>query len=182
MVEFEQSSFGKEILGNKEYLESKTVADNVLKSPKIQNMLSKGQSEISIFQTVDGIPMKARLDFLDDVPRFSIDIKSCRDCSPSFFGRDFINFKYDIKFGFYQKMIELEFGVNVPMLALACETTDECDYVPYNIPQEVLDIGYKKFLKLLSTWKECNEKNEWPTMSKEIQEPIFPDWYFRNNE
>lgn len=175
---FYVESQGKEILSTKEYQEAKAIADSVLKSPRVQAMLKKGQSECSIFQTVEGVSMKFRLDFFVE-GSFFLDVKTCRSCEPREFVNDFINYSYDVKCAAYQHAIFLETGKQIPCVILACETTDELDYKVYEIDQEFLDIGLKKFFKLLNKWKECTDKNEWPGMNKKVEKLFPPEWYLK---
>lgn len=170
---------GKEIVSAKDFQEARAISESVLNSPKIQKMLKLGEAELSIFLEINGVQMKTRLDFMSS--DFFLDIKTCSSCDEREFVRDFINYQYDIKLAVYQKAIELETGKKIPCIVLAVETSDEHDYKVYNIDQEFLDIGYKKFEAMLETWKDCTSKNEWLGMSKEVETLFAPEWYLKNH-
>lgn len=174
---FLMESNGKEILTAKEYMEARQAADSVLKSPRIRSMLKNGQSEVSILQTINDVEMKFRLDFMSE--NFILDVKSCSSCEEREFSRDFVNYQYAEKLSAYQKAVELETGKRPLVIVLAVETTEENDYQVFEIDQEFLDAGYKNFEKMLNTWKECTEKNEWPGMPKTVQKLFAPDWFLK---
>lgn len=172
-------SCGKEILSFTEYSEAKAVAESVLKSPKINNMIQKGQAEVSIFLEVLGVPMKFRPDLM--APDFIVDLKTCRSCDERSFQRDFVDYNYDIKLAAYQYACEQITGKKPTVIVLAAETVDEYDYQVFKIDQDFLDIGLKKFFKLVEQYKECQKKNEWPGLDKSIKILCAPEWYLKQN-
>ncbi len=176
--DFLVSSSGKEVISFDEHSLAKAVADSVLSSPKINNMLSKGQAEVSFFKEIDGVNHKARLDFVAE--QFFLDVKTCQNCTAREFQRDFIKYNYHIKMGFYQHVLELETGVKHQAIVLAVETKDELDYQVYKIDQDFLDIGLKKYFELLETYKECVKNNEWPGLEKAVQTMYAPDWLVKD--
>lgn len=175
----QKQSEGKEILSEDDYTEAKKISFSVLESPKIRNMLSKGQAEQSIFQNVEGIDMKFRLDFLSE--NFILDLKSCQSCLERDFQRDFINFNYHIKLAAYQHAVFLETGKLLPVIVLAVETKDECDYKVYQIDQDFLEIGKKEFFRLLEIYKECTDKDEWPSLEKKVDVLCAPEWLLKKD-
>lgn len=173
------SASEKEILTYTEYSEARAISESVLKSPKINNMLKKGLAEQSLFLEVLGVPMKFRPDLM--APDFIVDLKTCRSCSERAFQGDFIAYNYDLKLASYQYACEQITGKKPQVIVLAAETVDEYDYQVFKIDQDFLDIGLKKFFKLLEQYKECVEKNEWPGLDKNVKVLCAPEWYLKSS-
>ena len=171
---FEAEADGKQILSESEYEKAKRVAFSVLESPKIRSMLLKGEAEVSIMHQVNDIDMKFRIDFLS--PDFLLDLKTCQNCDMREFSRDFFNYNYHIKLAAYQHAAFLETGKLLPVIVLAAEKEDECDYQVFQIDQDYLDIGRDAFLKMLERFKECQENDEWEGIEKSVKVIYAPEW------
>jgi hypothetical protein len=171
---FEAEADGKEILTEPDYEKAKRVAFSVLESPKIRSMLLKGEAEVSITQQINEVDMKFRLDFLSQ--DFILDLKTCQDCTMREFSRDFFNYDYHIKLAAYQHAAFLETGKLLPVIVLAAEKDDECDYQVFQIDQDYLDIGRAEFLKMLEKFKECLAKDEWDGIDKSVKVIYAPEW------
>lgn len=178
-AQFQETAKGKEIIDVKTFNEAKAVAASVLASPKIQNMLSKGQAEVSIEQTINDVSMKFRLDFLAE--NFLLDVKTTRDCTERSFQRDFIDYDYHIKLAAYQYAAELETGEKLPVIVLAVETKDELDYQIYQIDQDFLDIGRREFFKLLEKYKEAQKNDFVEALPKNVKCLCAPEWLIKKD-
>lgn len=166
---------GKEVLKADQYDECVAISKSVLSSPKIRNMLAKGQAEQTYLYEVDGVEMKSRFDF--DSDEFIVDVKTTKSAFVDSFSKDFVNYGYDLQFGLYQYAKFLKTGKNVPVIILAVEKEAPYDYSVFKVPEAMLENGLRKAKKLIALYKSCCEKNEWPGMDKSVQELIIPSWY-----
>lgn len=171
---FLNGSEGKECLKFEEYEKIIAIRNAVLKSPKIVSMLSKGQSEFTIFSEIEGVKVKSRLDFLAE--NFFLDIKSTKDARLEQFSIDAYNLDYHCQFWIYQEAIFQNFGKRLPCIIFAIEKEDNLDYMVHEMSQEWLDLGEKKVRKYLRLYKECLEKDEWPGYDKKINQLVLPSW------
>lgn len=176
---------GKEILSAKEFQEASNIANVLLSNDKIANLLKRGQKEISIYQEINWVKCKGRLDYLAD--EFFLDYKSCRDCSPREFERDFFKYGYHIKLAYYQWMAFLETGKMLPCIVIAQSTSDECDFVIREVDQRFLDMGrdgwmdkdlvkHDGFVQMLEKYKDCLASGKWEGLSKDITTLFAPNF------
>lgn len=166
---------GKEVLDESTYDECVAISESVLSSPKIKNMLSKGQSEQTYLYEINGIEMKSRFDF--DAENFILDVKTTRSATMSDFSKDFISYGFDLQFGLYRHAKFLKTGKNVPVIILAVEKEAPYDYCVFKVPEVYLENGLRKAIKLIDLYKECKEKNEWPGLPKDIVElDVLPSY------
>lgn len=166
---------GKEVLDESTYDECVAISQSVLSSPKIKNMLAKGQSEVTYLYEIEGVEMKSRFDL--DQEDFICDVKTTRSALMSDFARDFVNLGYDRQFGLYQHAKFLKTGKKVPVIILAVEKEAPYDYCVFKVPEVYIENGLRKAIKLIKLYKECVEKNEWPGLPKDIVELDILPWY-----
>ena len=171
---FSIANVGKEILSKEDYDHCVAISESVLKSPKIRNMLSKGEAEKSFFFEIDGVKMKARLDFVS--PDAIVDIKTTSDADAFSFAKDCINLGYDMQMAVYQEAVRQHTGNSLPVVILAVEKDANLDYAIFQMGQDWLDLGMRKVKKLLAVYKDCLEKDEWPGYAKNVQALVLPSW------
>ena len=172
---FNLETEGKEKVSAKDFDKCVEISSKVLADLRISKMLRhNGQPEISIEQEIDGIKVKGRVDFLSE--NFFLDYKSCQDCSPEAFTRDFVKYNYHTKLFFYQKILELETGKKLPCIVIAQSKEENCDFMIYEVSQEFLDLGEVEFNKMFETYKACVNENNFPPMDKSIQVLTPPVW------
>lgn len=171
---FSMANQGKEILSSEDFLEAVAISNSVLASPKIKNMLSKGEAEKTFFFEIDGVKMKARLDFVSN--NAIVDIKTTKNADARIFANDCISLGYDMQFAIYQEAVFQETGDRLPVVLLAVEKDANYDYCVYQMGQDWLDLGMVKVKKLLQVYKDCCEKDEWPGYDKSVQQLVLPSW------
>ena len=75
-VSFVRDKYGKELLSEPTYQRVLDSVDHILKNDAIRQSFQSGWPEVSIFWRTEGVPMKARIDYLK--LRADIDLKSFR--------------------------------------------------------------------------------------------------------
>lgn len=171
---FQILAVGKECIKFEEYNHVLAIRDSVLKSPKIVNMLSKGESEKTLFFEIEGVKMKSRLDFLAD--KFFLDIKTTQSANSDNFARDSVKLGYDLQMWIYAEAIRQNFEKDLPCIIFAIEKESNLDYAIFQLGQEWMDLGERKARKLIKLYKECLEKDEWPGYDKNVQQLSLPAW------
>lgn len=171
---FEESNKGKKVLSAKDFELVTNIKKSVLSSPKINQMLKNGQAEHTIFWEFEGVKFKCRIDFLS--PKFILDLKSTKDAKPDSFAKDCINLNYHLQLALYQECVFQTTGNRLPVIIFAIEKDAPFDYCVFQMGQDWLDLGMRKAKKLISIYKECVEKNEWPGYSKDVQQLALPAW------
>jgi len=152
------------------------MAASVLNHKKASSLIAHGLKEqTGIYKDPDfGFWCKIRTDI--KLPELGIlgDLKSTTDAHPQKFKRDVYWFKYHWQAWKYLR------GANaVPFkgkkffhtfLIIACEKKPPYGVMVYKISQYLLDQAEQEIMPLLELYKNCLDKNEWPSYPEEIME------------
>ena len=158
----------KIILSNDQKEQCETMAERVLEDPFAKELLSgPGWNEASIWYWDH--KRKVRLKTRPDRLRANmviIDIKTAADASPKGFGRALGNFRYDIQAAMQIDGVERHFKKKVPYyFYIVIEKTPPYAYGVYLLKSDTIWTGRTAYKQLLDIYKECKEKDEWPSYS-----------------
>jgi exodeoxyribonuclease VIII len=171
---FVADNIGKIVLDSSDHGDCVGISKSVMASPKIAAMIKNGEIEKTYLWELDGVEMKSRIDF--ESQKFFLDVKSTADCDARRFSNDCITFGYDIQMACYQEAIFQNTGKRLPCIILAVEKSDNYDFQIFELNQDWLDMGIKKAKKLIGIYKECIEKDYFPTYPKVVQQLQIPNW------
>lgn len=155
------------------------MAEAVLAHPTARALFEiPGRREVSVFNTVDDVPSRARFDVLtDETPQgvFGIDLKtSARPADADSFTREVVQYGYHLQQEWYRDVYrphgEIEF------VFVVVEAT-----APYLVAVHRLDIVYTEMGRTLSKvargiYKECVESGVWPGHPEDVQTISPPVW------
>ena len=144
------------------------------------NFPDGGQSEVSVFAERDGVPIKARIDFLpagDDQP--VIDLKTCRNAHPEAFMREALRLGYHIQAAFTLSILRKVGIVRSEFRFVAVETeppfaTTEICFGDQDL--SVLRMGRRRGNAAFARIVEAMRTNRWPSYGKSLAEDFVPPW------
>jgi exodeoxyribonuclease VIII len=143
--------------------------------PAAAPLLNGIQTEVSCFDSWNGVKVKARIDGLGK--DYIIDVKTTQDASPASFGKSCAQFRYHVQAAWYQRMT----GVN-RFIFIAVEKEAPYGVACYELDQQAIDLGHSIIEEQLRTFVECQQLNSWPCYSSTIQSLSLPAWAARQSE
>lgn len=182
---FRKTNADKDILTKDEYDQLIGMQRAVRQHPVAGRYLQRGRAEVSVLWThvvkplggIPGysIPCKSRADYL--VPDCCIvDLKTCRDASPSAFGRAAFNFEYHAQAAYYVDAVAAVTGKRLPYIIIAAELAPPCVVQVYRIPEHVLAAGRDRYSSLLYQLNECRTQDRWDGYADEEMDLELPRW------
>jgi hypothetical protein len=145
----------------------------VFSRPDCMDLLRDADMEVSL-TWVDaefGLPCKARLDVLG----LSItDLKTTADPTPNRFMWDSGKYDYQAKMAYYREGVRQVTGKDLPVYLLAVESEAPHDVVLFQIPDDVLDVGWRKCRRLLDRVARCESEGVWPGVSPGLVQLELP--------
>lgn len=150
------------------------VADAVAGHPEASALLSEGKPEISILGTIEGTPVKARIDWYR--PGILVDLKTTSDASEDAFQRSAYNFGYHIQMAWYRDLLR---GAAMPVVdsyIIAVETAAPHGVQVYRIDGAALAAGEEVYMAKLAQYGECLAAGRWPCYDMGIRTLTLPRW------
>lgn len=151
---------------------------SLMAHPAAGKALYAGDTEVSVFDTVDGIKVKARIDLLPDHRELYdslADIKTTQDASPAAFAKTAAQLRYHVQAAWYLRF----FPMKRRFLFIAIEKTAPYECAVYEMDQAAIDQGNAEIDKQLEFFKSCQEFNSWPGYSTAIEKLTLPNWAFK---
>lgn len=162
-AEFEEQNKGKEILTDVEMQMIDGIRNGVHKHAGLHEALDGSLKEHTVFwldQTTN-ILCKAKMDILTLGLSKSIDLKTTRDSSPKGFGHDVMDYNLYMQAAFYSDGIFATTSIFPTFLFAAIEKSEPYPVQLYELPTDLLDLGRKRYLRGLETYKYLCETNTW---------------------
>lgn len=146
---------------------------------------SQGMREVSaVWQDVDtGEWCKARPDLLCrwDGRSVIVDVKSTKDASPFWFGRDANRFHYDSQLAFYKMGLAAIAPADRGAVIVAIENEAPFAIGVYAVPVDVLELGSRKAARWLKTYAECKKAESWPGYPVELMNLEIPTYAWKED-
>lgn len=139
-------------------------------------ILADGQAEQSIFWTDEatGVDCRARVDWLH--AKALVDLKTTKDASPSAFGRDVANYRYDMQAAAYSDGYYAATGEALPFLFVAVESEPPHFVAVYQLDDYFLDRGAAAWRDALDLFRACTAADSWPAYGDDIHTLTPPRW------
>jgi hypothetical protein len=177
---FEEANADREILLADDYTRCLAIRDAVLTKPLAAELLSHGLPEVSLRWDVEGVPFKARIDWLRE--DCFLDVKTTRTVESPWFERDAFRLGYDLQFAVYRHGLRTLLNSDRGCYLLAVEKADELDRVLMPFPSRILDDREQRMIGYVQQWKWCCERNEFPGVNEDANEMAVPPWEEPNHE
>lgn len=168
---------GKEVITEDILEAGKGMAESVLAHPAAAKLLAKGKAEVTITWEQQGVPCKARCDFINDLG-YIVDLKSTTDASVNEFNRSIAKYGYHRQEAFYVDGYTAALGKPPKGFIFVCVENKP----PYAVGVYALDMageekGREEIADLLETYKLCKETGVWPAYSDKVEVIELPRWY-----
>jgi len=111
-----------------------------------------------------------------------VDVKTTRDASPMWFGRDALRMGYDAQLGFYRDgLAAIAPGERGGVIIAIEKDAPHCIAV-YALPAEVMELGSRKAARWLKQSAECRRTGIYPGYPGELQNLELPPWAYTAEE
>lgn len=171
---FQQANAGKIILDEEDAVKLQRIVANAKAFPQVAEALSEFKAEQTYQFTVQGLECKARLDLVDSLGFFIIDIKTTKSADPIEFAKTILNMNYDIQLAHYA----LATGQPDNKVFILAVETDTCEVALYEVTKFIkTNYCARKYAKALQTAKEVLEMQVCPPKyTQSIVELDVPAW------
>ena len=150
--------------------------------PVAGRLFAQGKSEVSMYwiDPDTGVTCRGRVDSLH--PRAVLDLKTCRDASPTGFAKDVASFHYELQDAFYRNGIRATTGEDLPFIFICVEKEPPHFVGLYQLDHEATRIGEEEYAEALALFAECEARraagdpDAYPGLSPEIQPLSLPRW------
>lgn len=175
-------ALGKAPLLTREFEAVNAMAESVLAHPTARALLTQpGDTEVSVFADVDGVPVRARFDFLpdrSDKRTVAVDLKTCMDASKRGFESSVAKYEYAVQRAWYVDAYETVTGEHdTEMIFVAVEKTAPYLVAVYQLPVTWAERGHEMSIKARKSWAECTAAGEWPGYPEQVQVLDEPLWH-----
>jgi hypothetical protein len=146
--------------------------------PAAHKALCAGDTEVSCFDTFDGIKVKARIDLMPDhrdLYDCLADIKTTQDASPASFAKSAAQMRYHVQAAWYLRF----FPTKRRFIFIAIEKTAPYEAAVYEMDDAAIAQGNAEIDKQLELFKSCQDFNSWPGYSTAIQKLNLPNWAYK---
>lgn len=173
--EFREKHQCKTILTPKQLDNAMLVAKAVRDDPMASALLSNGEVEKSItwIDKETGLLCKGRIDHVDT----SVDdLKTAKDVSPAAFARAALSLDYFMQLAFYRDGLAECTGKVLPAKIVAVGNTGPRDVVVYDLSEDSLAYGRRRYRLLLNMLRKCLDDDHWPGVEPNGATLELPAW------
>jgi exodeoxyribonuclease VIII len=109
-----------------------------------------------------------------------VDFKSTDNASKDAFSKSIANYGYARQAAYYLDLAKDSGLPHTEFVFVAVEKEPPYAVGIYQLDQESIQWGRKKYTDLLSLYIKCRDENHWPGYSQEPQIISLPQWAMRN--
>lgn len=173
---------GAEVITVDDLDKATACANALLAHDDLRSVLDATRSKSIIEQrfdfVVDGVDMRAKLDYLSLEANVIIDIKTTKDASPEEFAKSIANYGYHRQAALYREAVLQKCGIECRFIFAVVCTEQPFDVAVYEPSDEVVALGMEEARKLLADFKARAESGDWDNeWSKGIVPIGLPKWY-----
>jgi exodeoxyribonuclease VIII len=143
------------------------MAESVKKDPVASILLDPGQgrAENSVFwiDPEHRKLCKCRPDFINDAHNVCVDLKTTIDASFTGFGKSAASYRYHVQDAFYRDGLSAVGQPVQSFIFVAVEKEPPYAVACYVLNEEAKRVGRIQYRDNLYTYKQCYERDEWPT-------------------
>lgn len=137
-------------------------------------LLNKSRKETSVFNELQGVKAKARIDLLN--PGFFVaDLKTTNDASYETFSKSVFNYGYHFQAAYYLDMV----GIKGPFFLICVETDAPYNVAVYELDKDVVERGRFEYISALAKYKKWHSipfENRWNGYDPIIRTIQLPNW------
>lgn len=152
---------------------AQAMADAVFLHPLASALLSDGAPEQTILWEQDGVPMKARLDWLGN-GRVA-DLKTTASANPDDFRRSIATFGYHVQQAIYEAAFAALNGSAPRFAFVAVESKAPYLVSVVELDEEAIDRGRVLMDRAVDLYRECKATDTWPGY-EQVYPVSLPNW------
>ena len=154
--------------------------------PFARQLLSQGQTELSLFAKAPferSLLRKCRIDFVPQ-GNYLVDVKTCEDASPEGFAKTLFNFGYFTQAAWYLDL----WNDSVPeepkegFMFIAVEKAPPYAAAVYSVAKDAIERGREINTIRAKKWSFCHLNNHWPAYSQHWSVIDLPRWAYKQAE
>lgn len=155
------------------------MAEAVLAHPTARKYFEDGRPEVSIYAETDGVWMRGRVDQVSgDGPITLVDLKTTSDYpTADRFARTSAKYGYALQREWYRHIWRQITGENPPFIHVTVSTKAPHMVAVFEMDAEFELIGKLQVSSVLTTYRACMERDEWPGLPAETSLIGPPTWY-----
>ena len=135
------------------------------------------EKELSGFAIDPGTGLMCRHRFDAIIDGIAIDLKTTTDARKPAFSKKILDFGYHIQAAFYAEQYKWITGDDIEKFIFAAiETSAPYAVKIYELDQESIEAGRKKYRQALNEYAQCKASNIWPAYDQEIETIGIPQW------
>ena len=174
---WKQENTGKIILDHAFGESLQEIEKAFLASPGRRYYEMEGETEFSFVWDQEGVPCKCRPDWISADRKIIVDLKTTQDASKRGFQRSIGTYQYHIQAAWYCMGVEAVTGVKTEEFTfIAIEKAAPYGIGVYKADQEMLEIGKEKCHEALALIATCEDLQQWPDYSPEVELISLPPW------
>lgn len=188
---FKAENRGRELLTESMHEKALAIGQAVRRDEHAAKFLKDGRSELTLIWThvfealTEAMPgyeirSKGRIDF--DRKESIVDLKTTGSAKPSRFERTAADFHYHAKAAWYADGYFRITGERKPFDIIAVETKPPYVVQVYNVEDEELELGRKKYREWLDRYAFCKATNKWIAYSDGPVRLTLPKWLMPYDE
>lgn len=166
------------IISKSDYDATLEMRQHIFEHPAVREALLTpgGKTGYSMFceDAETGLQLKSRPDWISG--NVILDLKSCQDASADGFAKTVANFGYAVQAAFYLDMAKVLDLWMEHFVFIACEKDPPYAVAVYELDDESIEVGRRKYRKFLNRYMECVARDRWPGYPDEIQPLSLPAW------
>lgn len=184
--EFAARSEGKVVLSHVEFGCMVAITESIRRSDCAQQFLGQlGRAEVTMVWTdpETGVRCKGRIDWLTEAG-IPCDLKTCRDASPSAFGRHAWNMGYVHQDQFYRTGLQALTGQRPETFVIVAAETDEPYCVAaYYSDEAACERAQVDIVRASLVYSHCKATHHWPAVyaGAPIKQLRVPGWALRDD-
>ena len=172
------ASEGKAVIDVADYAKVEAIAASIAQHKRASELLASGKPQVAVvwIDKETGALCKARLDWLPE--KDIVDLKTCRDVSPSAFSRAMEEYGYAIQAAFYSDGWYYATGEKRNWLWIAAETSPPFRVRVYAPKPSALVAGRSMYRRALYQYQLCQKTGVWRD-TEAVEEVTLPYWALR---
>ena len=137
---------------------------------------SVGRPEVTIRWVDEGVPCRARLDWLSESMECIDDLKTLVDANPETIARKAVHDGWDIQAAFYVRGIEVLTGYRPKFRFVAVEADAPYAASIFRAEGSLMDLGERKRRLALEIFRKCSESGIWSAYPTTLQDVAVPEY------
>lgn len=161
---------GTAIISEDNFNKAIQMIEGLQRNPVAMDLLTSSRKEVTLQGEIGGIRFKGRVDLWNG--RQLSDIKGTQDASEYKFGYSMSDLHTPFKMSIYRELLRQNGTDPEDVNLIAVESAGTFDSCVYRIPEEAMDIAFRKVLELIEKYRRCLKTNSWPGLQNGINSPL----------